>query len=245
VEPQRHEFPVDQVTVLPENRIVCHSDPRSPAADRFRLLGMRMKDHWKAGKLKKVLITGPLMHDGKSTVVLNLASALAERGKRTVLVIEADLHHASLSQTLRLKPCAGVSEYLFDDTLSPLSMIRSIDPLGWHLLSAGEPRRNPTEMLQTPAFGRLMQQVAPHFDWVLVDSPPVIPLTDSLSLQQHVDASLLVVRAGLTPREAIEQTIHLLGKENILGIVLNGVERRNQPYYGHPYYSDAGNHLDD
>ncbi len=237
------EFPAEEAQLRPENRLIYHDDPRSPAADRFRLLRMRLKTHWKAGKLKKLLITGPLAHDGKSTVVLNLATALSERGKRTVLVIEADLHHSSLAQILRLRPWAGLTECLVDDATPPLSAIRRIDPLGWYLLPAGEPRRNPTELLQTPSFGHILEQLSPCFDWILIDSPPVIPLTDSLSLQQHADASLLVVRAGRTPREAVEQSIELLGKKNIVGIVLNGVEARDHLYY--QYYDPTQRHPED
>ena len=229
--PALPEFPVEEARLRPENRLVYYDEPRGAAADRFRLLRMRLKNHWTAGKLKKLLITGPLAHDGKSTVLLNLATALAERGKRSVLVVEADLHHSSLAGTLRLKPWAGLSDCLVDSTASPLASIRRIEPLGWYLLPAGEPRKNPTELLQSPAFGHILEQLSPCFDWILVDSPPVIPLTDSLSLQQHVDASLLVVRAGQTSREAVEQSIELLGKKNILGIVLNGVEVRNHLYY--------------
>jgi capsular exopolysaccharide synthesis family protein len=198
---------------------------------------MRLKECARTGKLKKLLVTGALAHDGKSTVVLNLATALAERGRRTVLVVEADLHHASLSRSLSLKPWCGLTECLTDDATPPLSAIRRIEPLGWYLLPAGEPRRNPTELLQTPAFGQILQKLCPYFDWILIDSPPVIPLTDSLSLQHHADASLLVVRAGQTPREAVEQSIELLGKKNVLGVVLNGVEARNHLYYQYHEYN--------
>jgi capsular exopolysaccharide synthesis family protein len=222
---------VEQAQLHPENRLVYYAEPRSPAADRFRLLRMKLKTYWTAGKLKKLLITGPLAHDGKSTVILNLATALAERGKRTVLVVEADLHHSSLAGTLRLKPWAGLADCLVDDTTPPLSAIRRIEPFGWYLLPAGEPRKNPTELLQTPAFGHILEQLSPYFDWILIDSPPVIPLTDSISLQQHADASLVVVRAGQTAREAVELTIELLGKKNVLGIVLNGMEARDHLYY--------------
>lgn len=224
------EFPVEVATLSPENRIVYHDDPRSAAADRFRLLRMRLKPHWAAGKLKKILITGPLAHDGKSTVLLNLATALAERGKRSVLVVDADLHHSSISETLKLRQWSGLGECLADETASPFESVRRIDPLGWYLLPAGEPRRNATELLQTPAFGHIMERLAPSFDWVLIDSPPVIPVTDSISMQQHADATLLVVRAEQTPREALEQTMELLGKKHILGIVLNGMEMRNHLY---------------
>ena len=150
------------------------------------------------------------------------------------MVVEADLHRSSIAESLKLKPWAGLTECLVDGT-SPLANIRRVEPLGWFLLPAGEPRKNPTELLQTPAFGQVMQTLAPHFDWILIDSPPVVPLTDSLSLQQHADASLLVVRAGQTPRDAIEQTIELLGKKNIVGVVINGVEVRNHLYYQYEY----------
>jgi capsular exopolysaccharide synthesis family protein len=241
--PALPEFPVEEAYVGSENRLVFHADPRSPAADRFRLLRMKLKTFGNTGKLKRLLITGPLAHDGKSTVVANLATALAERGKRRVLVVEADLHNSSLSDSLRLRPWAGLTECLVDETISPLSAIRRIEPLGWYILVAGEPRKNPTELLQTPAFGRVMDQLAPCFDWILIDSAPVIPLTDSISLQQHVDGSLLVVRAGRTPREAVEKSIELLGKKHILGVVLNGMEARDHLYY--QYYDGAKRHHDE
>jgi capsular exopolysaccharide synthesis family protein len=235
--PALPEFTVEEAHLSPENRLAYYSEPRSPAADRYRLLRMRLKEHWRTGKLKRLLVTSPLPHDGKSTLVLNLATALSERGKYSVLVVEADLHHSCLAERLQIRPATGLTECLADDATPPLSVIRRIEPLGWCLLSAGEPRRNPTELLQTPAFGQIMKKLSPSFDWIVIDSPPVIPLTDSLSLQQHSDASLLVVRAGKTPREAVEQTVDLLGKRNVMGIVLNGVEARNHLYYQYHAYN--------
>lgn len=228
------EFATEVAQIEPEARLAYYSNPRGQAADRYRLLRMRLKEHWRAGNLKKLLVTGALAHDGKSTVTLNLATALAERGKHKVLVIEADLHHSCLGENLRLRPWAGLTECLAD-SLPPLSAIRRVEPLGWFLLPAGEPRKNPTELLQAPGFGQLVQKLAPSFDWVLIDSPPVVPLTDSLSLQQHADACLLVVRAGQTPREAVEQSIELLGRNNLVGVVLNGIETLNRPYYQYGY----------
>jgi capsular exopolysaccharide synthesis family protein len=229
------EFPIEEALLTPEARLILHADPRSPAADRFRLLRLRLKAPWSAGKLRKLLITSPLPQDGKSTVIINLATVLAERGKRNVLVVEADLHRPSLGEILRLRPLPGLAQCLADAASQPLSAIRRIEPVGWYLLPAGESRKNPTELLQTPAFGRIMQTLAPYFDWILIDSPPVLPLTDPLSLQQHADGTLLIVRAGKTPRDAVENAIALLGKKNILGIVLNGVEVRRSSYYQYPY----------
>jgi Mrp family chromosome partitioning ATPase len=83
-----------------------------------------------------------------------------------------------------------------------------------------------------------MQRLTPCFDWILIDSPPAVPLTDALSLQQHTDGTLLVVRAGHTPREAVEQAVALLGKKKITGIILNAVEGWNRLYYQYTYGPD-------
>ena len=227
--PAPREFLVEQARIRPEHRIVAYTDPHSPAADRFRYLRMRLREPWSAGKLKRLLITSPLAGDGKSTVILNLATALSERGQRTVLLVEADLHRSCLVEKLGLKPWAGLAECLHDG-LDPMSAIRRVDPFGWHLLPAGEPPLNPTELLQTPALGTVLERVSPNFDWILIDSPPAVALTDAISLQQQADASLLVVKANCTPREAVEQATTLLGTKNVLGIVLNGLDARNHLY---------------
>jgi len=199
---------------------------------------MRLRELWNAGKLSTLLITSPLPGDGKSTIALNLATALAEQGKRTVLLVEADLHHPSLTQQLGIPTQAGLAECL-EHGMNPMSNVRRIEPLGFYLLSSGEPRGNPTELLQSEALSTIMQELSAYFDWILIDSPPVMPLTDALSLARHANASLLVARAGHTPRQAIEQTVKLLGNGHVIGVLLNGVEglhRIYSKYYG--YYSD-------
>jgi len=226
------QIPVQEVDVQPESRIVFHTDPNSPGADRFRFLRMHLRALWNTKKLKTILITSPMPGDGKSTITLNLATALAEGGKRTVLLMEADLHRSPLAQ-VDLKTGPGLAECL-ENGLSPLEAIRRIEPLGWYLLSAGEPRSNPTELLQGEGLSRVMQKLSPHFDWILIDSPPVVPMTDALSLSRHANGSLLVARAGHTQSDAIEKAIALLGRERVLGVVLNGVEelkRLNSGYY--------------
>ena len=229
------DVPTVEVRLEAVNRLIFYSDPHNPATERFRLLRMRLQERAKTRKLKTVLITSPLPHDGKSTVALNLATALAERGKRSVLLIEGDLHHPEVMSRLGLEPSAGLGECLEDHT-SPLQSLLRVQPLGWYLLPAGRSSANPTELLQTPAAADLFHSLAHYFDWVVVDSPPVLPLTDALSLRQRADACLLVVRADTTPRDAVDQAVNLVGKEHILGIVLNGVEGLNRLYSKYGYY---------
>jgi capsular exopolysaccharide synthesis family protein len=233
--------PVESAEILPETRLVFHTDPRSPSADRYRLLRMRLRELGKAGKLKTLLITSPLPHDGKSTVCLNLATALAEGGRKNVLLIEADLHQPGLTGKLGLKTWTGLAECL-EGTADPRSAIRQIDPLNWCLLPAGGLLANASELLQTAALAGVMSKLSPHFDWIIVDSPPVLPLSDATSLTRYADATLIVARADRTVREALDETIAIIGRQRIAGIVLNGVNAFNRSYSTYyksykPYYS--------
>jgi polysaccharide biosynthesis transport protein len=234
---QLDQIPADEINMHEGIRIVLHSDPMSPGADRFRYLRMCLRELSQSGKLKTLLITSPLPQDGKSTITANLATALAEGGKRRVLVIEADLHHPTLTEQLGLDVRAGLAECLADG-MSPTSVLRRLEPLGWFLLPAGEPCENPTELLQTDVLATVMQKLTQHFDWILIDSPPVVPLTDALSLARQANATLLVAREGCTPDAAIEKSIALLGRQRVLGIVLNGVEGLERVYSG--YYGYYG-----
>ena len=223
------EAPVECAEIAPEARLVFHSDSRSPSADRYRFLRMRLRELAASGKLKTILITSPLPHDGKSTVCLNLATALAEGGKRNVLVVEADLHQPALNEKLRLKTWPGLAGCL-EHAADPLTSLRRIDPLNWCLLPAGGARVNASELLQTAALADVMSKLAPHFDWILIDSPPALALSDATSLSRHADATLLVVRADYTVREAVDETIAAIGRQRIVGVVLNGVNSSGGSY---------------
>jgi capsular exopolysaccharide synthesis family protein len=230
LDPTLDTISVETVQIPASSRIVVHTDPGGPYADRFRLLRLRLQECRNADrKLKTLLITSPLAHEGKSTVALNLATALAERGKRPVLLVGADLHHATLAEQLGLSDGRGLAECL-EEGLDPFSIIRRLEPLGWYLLPAGRARGNPSELLQSGVLAERMQELAKHFEWVLIDSPPVCPLADALTLKQRSDASLLVARAGRTPTEAVEQAVTLLGRHHLVGIVLNGMERFDSGY---------------
>lgn len=233
----RPEIPVEEVCVGPECRIVFYTDPRSPGADRFRFLRMRLREIWNAGKLRSLLITSPLPGDGKSTIALNLATALSEKGQRSVLLVDADLHQSSLARQLGIPTGPGLAECL-ESGLSPMSAVRRLEPLGWYFLSCGNPHSHPTELLQGEVLPGVLQELYEYFDWILIDSPPVIPLTDALSLARRTDASLLVVRAERTPRDAVHEAVKLLSRQHVIGVLLNGVEGLNrlyskyQGYYG-------------
>jgi len=231
-------FPVETEvsSVSAESRAVAYLEPTSPGADRFRLAQIRLKALQAARKLKSVLVTSPLPGDGKTTIALNLAIVLSENGKVPVLLLEADVYRPTLINRLGLKPWPGLTEY-FRRGEDPLLAIRRIDPLGFYLLPAGQMAADGASLLQSPFASQLILSLSSSsFRWILIDSPPTLPVADVLTLNAQVDATLLVARAGATPRETIEESLRILGHDHILGVILNGIEGLNQmysKYYGY------------
>ena len=222
--------------VSPQSRVVVYNDPRSAGADRFRLVQIRLTSIQASRKLKSLLITSPLPADGKSTVALNLATGLSEEGRRPVLLLEAAVHRPALVKKLGLKPWPGLTE-CFKNKSDPMLAIRRIDPLGFYLLPAGQPVEDGSSLLQSDFAAQLIKSLSSRsFSWILIDSPPTTPIADILVLRALADATLLIARAGQTPREAIEESTRNLGRDHILGIILNGVEgldRIYSKYYGY------------
>jgi capsular exopolysaccharide synthesis family protein len=219
----------ETIVLRPGTRLPAYTDPRGPAADRLRFLRLRLNQVWNAEKLKTLLITSPQPHDGKSTIALNLAVTLTEEGKRTVLLIEGDLHRSTISKELGLAGRPGVAECIESDA-DPCSLIGRLDPLGCYFLPAGNPLSNPSELLHSAKLQTVMESLSPHFHWIVIDSPPVAPLTDALSWKERAHATLLVVRAGCTPVQATEEALALVGRKHVLAIVLNSVEGLDRTY---------------
>ena len=220
---------VERAVVGRGTRLELLTNPEGASADRFRFLRTRLGELREVAKLRSLAITSPSPGDGKSTVAISLATALAEGDRQSVLLIEADLHHPSLSDSLSLPSSPGLAECL-QKSGDPMPYVRRVEPLGWHFMPAGMPSGNPTDLLQSDAFAGVMRAVSSHFDWVVVDAPPALPLTDALVISRQVDATLLVARAGCTSREAIDETVKIIGKKYLLGIILNGAEGLTQLY---------------
>jgi len=225
-----------RIHVQPEHRIVVYLEPHSPASERFRLLRTYLRDLQSAGKPKVLLVTSALPGDGKTTVATNLATVLAEQGGCRVLLLEADLRHPSLMRRWGLKPWDGLAECLQNDS-DPCSFTRFVEPLGIHVLPAGNHAANPIELLRFERYSRLIQSLVSKFDWLIVDCPPAIPVADALTLKGAADATLLVMRAGHTPRQAVEDTIKKFGLGHVIGIILNSAEGAGDLYSD--YYRQA------
>ena len=224
------EFPSLAVSVAPSSRLVFLTQPESLAAEKFRFLGVRLRQMRQNRPLKKVLVTSTIPEEGKSLVSANLAGVLARRKER-VLLIEGDLRRPTLADQLGLGRLAGLAAWLQGGLQTPSNIYHLGDP-GFWIMPAGEPPANPLELMQSGRLSILMSQLANLFDWIIVDSPPLLPLADTTVWARLTDGTLLVTREGRTEKGPLQRGLEMIRKSDLLGVVLNGcTETDHDSYY--------------
>lgn len=223
------DFASVEVSITPSSRLVFFTEPDSLAAEKFRFLGVRLRQLRQHRELKKVLVTSTIPEEGKSLVSANLAGALARR-KQKVLLIEGDLRRPTLAQHFGLGRLAGLAEWLQSGSQTPSNIYRLGGP-GFWFMPAGEPPANPLELMQGGRLSQLMTQLAGSFDWIIVDSPPILPLADTTVWARLTEGTLLVAREGKTQKTALKRGLEVLKKSDLLGIVLNGCAHAETNYY--------------
>jgi len=231
------QFPSLNVSVAPDSRLVFFNDPDSLPAEKFRFLGVRLRQIRQTRQLKKVLVTSSIPEEGKSLVSANLAGVLARRQQR-VLLIEGDLRRPVLAQQFGLGRLAGLGEWL-QGTRESVSNIYRLSDFNFWMMPAGNPPSNPLELMQSGNLSRLMSHIGDLFDWIIVDSPPLLPLADTTVWSRVTDGTLLVARVGKTQKAQLQRALDVAKKSDLLGVVLNGSEESDyEGYYGR--YSSYG-----
>jgi capsular exopolysaccharide synthesis family protein len=186
--------------------------------------------------IKKVLITSTLSEEGKSMVSANLAATLARRKQQKVLLLEGDLRRPVQSAMFGTGPLAGLSEWLQSGGHA-VSNIYFLDGPGFWLMPAGKPPENPLELMQSGKLTDLMEQVSPWFDWILIDSPPLLPLADASVWDRCADGLLMVVREGRTEKRQLERSLATIEQSRLLGIVINNCSNSDHEDYYARYNS--------
>src|SRR5450432_547727 len=227
------EFPSLEVSVTAASRLVYFSEPDSLAAEKFRFLGVRLRQMQQTRPLKKVLVTSTIPEEGKSLVSANLAGVLARR-KQRVLLIEGDMRRPTLAQQFGLGRLAGLAEWLQSGQQTPSNIYRLGGPGLW-LMPAGDPPANPLELMQSGRLSQLMSQLSTMFDWIVVDSPPLLPLADTTVWARLTDGVLLVTREGKTEKKQLQRGLDAVKNLSLLGVVLNGCARSDHENYYQRY----------
>jgi len=207
------------VSARPERRLVTLGYERSAGSEKIRMLGARLCQLQKQRGIKTLLVTSSIKDEGKSLLAANLAFSLAKT-KQRVLLIDGDCHRGSLAGLLGTSGSSGLMNWWRSQ--DPIvSYLRQVNGLPVWFLAAGESSAHAVEMLQSPRFSEMLSLAAGWFDWVIVDSPPLAPIADSAIWVNLTDATLLVVRAGKTPRKLLGKVLDSFDARKLLGIVLN------------------------
>ena len=220
-------------------RLISITAPASPTAEAYRALRSSILLSAIDNPLRTLVITSAFMSEGKSTLSANIAVMLAQRGER-VLIVDADLRRSTLHLLFGLRrPAQGLTNLLSRQTdesviLHPVTQVPSLA-----YLPAGAVPPNPAELLASHRMAEMMRQWSEQYDRVIIDTAPILPVSDSLAPAARADSVLLVVRAGVTRKKALMRTREMLRRVNahLLGAVVNDIDIRKDSYYNYsgPY----------
>jgi protein-tyrosine kinase len=191
--------------------------------------------------IKVLMISSAVAGEGKTLTSTNIALTLSESYGKKVLIIDADLRRPTLHQIFNLPNLAGLSDALRSekDRTVPLTQVAS----RLTALTAGRPDSDPMSGLTSPRLRRIVQDATAIFDWVIIDTPPAGLLPDAKLITQLAEAAILVIRSGKAPMQLVMQAVDALGRERIVGVVLNGIDQKASAaasHYGYGYYSYGG-----
>jgi len=222
-------------------KIVVDQNMMAASREQYRRLAATLHHAQLSTGLKVVMISSAVAGEGKTLTASNLALTLSESYQRTVLLIDGDLRRPSLDTVFQLDGSMGLSEGLiaFEERKMPL---HAVSPT-LTILPAGNATSDPMAGLTSERMARLIAEAREAFEWVIIDTPPVGLLTDAKLLASMVDGTVLVVKADSTPYDLVQRAIQALGREKVLGAVLNrattGSSRSHYGYYN--YYYGPGN----
>lgn len=219
--------------------LVTKKIPRSLSAEAYRSLRTSIKFSLIDKPIKTIVVTSSLAGEGKSTVVVNLAYSLSQDGAR-VLVIDCDLRKPSIHENFLLANEKGLTDVLFGK--SDLKGVTKKIEDSLFLITAGTILPNPAEILGSKEMENLIKELKINFDYIIIDTPPILPVSDTLLLVSKADATLIVVKARKTKEKMVKESYERLieAKANVIGTILNESDKSlDNKYCGN--YGDGKN----
>jgi len=234
VNPDFGDFRSLTISPSQDSRLICLTAKDSLGAEKFRFLGVRLRQLQQNRSLKKILVTSTIPEEGKSTISGNLATTLARKQKQKILLLEGDLRRPSLCHQFGFSKLPGLSEWL-QGPIAPMANIYHLEGPGFWFLPAGQPPENPLELMQAGRLSELMDRLTAWFDWIVIDSPPVLPLADTTVWTRLADGILLVTREGTTQKRQLVRGLQVLEQSKLLGVVLNSSKNTDHANYYQRY----------
>jgi capsular exopolysaccharide synthesis family protein len=222
---------------LPDARLVCLTDPGSLGAEKFRVLGLRLRNLREKRKLKRIVITGTAPEEGKSLIAANLALNQSRSRVLKTLLVDGDFRRPTIAKRFGVGTLLpGLSECLRGErNLS--EVVYKLEGTGLCILPAGMAPENPLELMQSGRLPEYLDQLGTVFDWIIIDTPPLFPLADTTFWMKMSDGVLMVVREGVTERKLLQRAVDTVDRAILLGIVVNSCSTGGEHKY---YYSRYG-----
>jgi len=222
-----------------DSRLVCLTDQGSLAAEKFRVLGLKLRHLRERRKLKRIVITSSIPEEGKSLISANLALNQARSKILNTVLVDGDLRRPELARRLGFsRNLPGLSEVLRGEReLS--EVVYKLEGSGLRFVPAGLTPENPIELMQSGRLQQLLEQLETFFDWIIIDTPPIRPLADTPVWMKLADGVLLVTREGVCDKKQLERAMEVIDRSTMLGVVVNSCSSNEQKYYYARYSSTA------
>jgi len=226
---------VRKFRVDPRMSVFEGKDEFKLGAERFRTLRSRLHQIAGTQKLQRLVVTSTVPAEGKTFVAANLAQSIVRQPERRVLLIDADLRASRLHLCFGAHRTPGLAEYLQGEA-DMCSVIQKEEGANLCIIAGGREVSNPSELLSNGRLRGLLDGLTPLFDWVILDTPPTMPVHDASIIADACDGVLFVVRAGVTDNELASKVVEEFRDKNLVGVVLNRMER-GMGYGGYYYYN--------
>ncbi len=246
---ESHVIPIDKTEVsYDENKIdqnlIVHLRPNSFEAEQFKILRTNLLFPSSGRSPRSIMVTSAVPDEGKSFVSANLAISIAQSIQEYVLLIDCDIRVPSIHRQFGFGDVPGLSDHLTKGVPLPSLIFRTpVNKLS--ILPGGKPPHNPSELLSSQLMSKLLQEVKHRYSdrYIVIDSPPPKLTAETAALSRQVDGVLLVVECGTTPRKMVSDLIEIIGKEKILGVILNKFDTQFTSYYGLGKYKRYGKYF--
>jgi capsular exopolysaccharide synthesis family protein len=229
--------PSAKVIVPPQSRLVALTDPKSLGAEKFHALITRLETLRLQRELKSVQVTSSVINEGKTLVAANLAVTLAKRSNSKVLLVEGDLRRPALTSLFGLTELRGLAHWRTQRENDLVRYVYRLNNLSLWLLGTGTVCDQPSDILQSARFAEAFTRLNACFDWIVVDSTPMVRVVDVNLWSRLVDGTLLVVREGVTPVKGLKKGLASLDNPKLVGVILNDASEFGQANYKN---SDGG-----
>ena len=217
--------------------------PEAFEAEPYRVLAHLVGQMHTEADLRVLALSSPSSGDGKTSTAINLAGILAQEPKIRVLLVEAELRRPTIAKYLGIRHTTeGLVGMILEPTLALERVVHHCQPFNLDVLLAGHSSASPYDLLKLPRFGALLQEARKHYDYVIIDTPPLLPFADCRLIEQWIDGLLMVVAAHKTPRKLLAEALDIVDPAKLVGLVLNKDDYQIARYdYAYRYYTQSSN----